>query len=374
MPSSSLESPYALRSAGGPPGIPVVLELASRSFIVVPLANFGINGDDSVWINFAFSLLQGTVPGLGGSNGPSSFQIGKVELLPFGNYQILNTINQPPQCDFDGHMAVLSYSGSSDCIRWFNPTQRGETATPTAPYPLEMGVGTAGSIRNVVIDGSGTNPANACNGIHMGDLPFGADVSKVVIRNFTGTFQCGLYVDNQISYTERARIQAAIFNCATCVGLNKSTNGSESIRYNDFDLGIWLSANQNGVVVSNGAHLFGGRLRILSNAATSSSSMSNSLLTVTGANSNLTIYSQIFNHEIIISAESDLGLVGGLPATITFGSPSAANNNILNCWGSIKFQNSWTASNAVAGSFTFGGPLSGDATLASVNAAPTGWP
>lgn len=229
----------------------------------------------------------------------------------------------------------------------------------------------AGGVRDMTIDGS--SAGNGAVGLDIGD-GWGYRVEDVRIQNFNGTGSIGLWLNNQFGWTEKGRFQATLWGNSTQCVLNGNNGGLQSFEFNSLDFDVFVFAGQNGVSVTNGAYLNKATLRMVGNFLAGASSLAtNFVLQFTGSapGSN----SRMLRGIIDINIELD-NTQANPPQTINFG---AAANKITDCAGSLVFDPSATPvsflpSNAVAGQFTFDGPIVGDTVLQSVNSPVQGTP
>lgn len=272
-----------------------------------------------------------------------STEAAAVELLA-GSFYVSQTIQVPAAGKLTGAgpLTILSFTGSGDCLRWYNPV------APSGNYATQDSL--AGQISGLIIDGA--SAASGSCGIHMGDM-LAPRLERVLIRNFTGAGATGLHVDNTIAWLEKARFdQIEISNCATCC-LIEQTGGSSSnnsMEYNWWDLHCYCESGQAAVVVQGGVYLFENLIKWSANM----NAGSGPFLTLQGSNG--AAYSQIQNSLIAIQAEA----FGTNVQTISYG---AAGNVINNCFGQLIFRNTWTPSNAAAGQCSLRGIVSGDSAL-----------
>lgn len=336
--------------------------------------NVGVKGDgiadDTAAIAAAItSLPTVTVYANPGNNTGASATFHKGTLFfPVGIYKIgsggdIGNIGPFVSLIGAGHTSVtFDYHGSGDCIRLFNSVNPASGTFDTLSA-------WAGVIDGITIDG--TNAGAGARGIHYGDTEGGVLGPDLHIRNFSGSGSVGLYMDNAVSWTENIYGRVVLYNCTTAVLFDVSTMSSNfSFEYNHLLFKIYALANQNGVVLQNGAWYRNGELQILGNFALHTSSQSNACLTLTGQYNGGQPFSQITLSRLDIQVETNSTLVGGTnpPQTINFG--DVLNNAIYNCVGVLNFGETWTPSNwsvsnsFAGGNFTFMGQTNGDVNIA----------
>lgn len=223
-----------------------------------------------------------------------------------------------------------------------------------------------GRLEDFLVDG--TNAGANAVGVSIGDA-WGIGMSRVVIQNFTGTSAIGLNVQNDYTWTEKARIQATLKNCTKLGVLGVTSGASSSMEYSFFDFDVYAAASQSGITIQNGAYLTGsGLFRMVGNFAGNGSGPA---LTITGTGGLGSTNAKI-GAGCQVQLNLETAATSSPPQTINFGSSS---NGLLNCFGSLIFGgNAWTASNAVAANIIFGGIIQHDSVLTTVNTtAPDGW-
>lgn len=230
------------------------------------------------------------------------------------------------------------------------------------------------SLSGLTVDG--TNASAGAIGVQFGDiaqLRIDADV-----RNFSGTGSLGLYACNAYNWTEQATVRSFIANCTQGCKLDVTGNGTNSFLRSRFDLYFNQGPDQDGFVLagtSTEVFLTEGEVKIHGNWAEGA--------TATGAVIRFTNSSSwIEACSIDIGVEPGAsGSGGAFVQTIHFTSANA--QQIMNCYGVMQFDDSFTASNN-SGNIWFNGPVYGDNSLLSLanhpeiyqgysSGYPTGW-
>jgi len=99
---------------------------------------------------------------------------------------------------------IVDFRGTGDCFRLFSSWM------PSDSYnaPIESQYNAGGGVRGLTIDGTNAGPGSS--GIHYGD---GIEQEiDVIIRNFDGVGDIGLWQDNTISWTEKANVRVHLIN------------------------------------------------------------------------------------------------------------------------------------------------------------------
>lgn len=208
----------------------------------------------------------------------------------------------------------------------------------------------------------GTNASAGAIGVQFGDIAqLRIDVD---VRNFSGTGSIGLYACNAYNWTEQATVRSFINNCTTGCELDVTGNGTNSFLRSRFDLYFNQGPDQDGLVIagtSTEVALTEGVVRLHGNWAEGSSA-TGSVLSFTNSSS------WIEACQIDIGVEPGAsGSGGAFVQTINFTSEDATQ--IINCYGVMQFDNSFTASNNHA-NIWFDGPIYGDNSLLSLQAHP----
>jgi hypothetical protein len=291
---------------------------------------------------------------------------GGVIIVPPGNYLISSTLTNAVTptyivCPGGRWATQVNFTGTGDCIRMYNPvTVVGLTSSSNAR---------GGGVLGLTIDG--TNAGAGSAGLHIGD---GEQYElNVAAQNFSGTSSIGVHLDNTVWWTEkchgtifgRNNTQNVVFDVS---GAATSTN---SFGYLDLTCYIYALANQDGVVVQNGALPYHGHLTVKGNFAGSASAVTNAVLRITGAvpagHPGAGGYSQIAHCHLDIQAE--VNTFANQPSTIIFNAAPSANA-ILGCYGIMDFTQgpgTFTPSNvtisASAQTLTYEGLVMGDVNL-----------
>jgi len=328
------------------------------------------------WINV---VSYGADPS-GGADSTSAIQAaitalpatGGVVYLPAGTYQVSNTLTctkVPAYFLGDGAWAtVLAFSGTGDCVRVYDPT----TYSSRTRY--------SGGFCGITVDGKNAGAGSA--GLHAGDL-FQYELDMTV-QNFSGTGSIGVHLDNAYYWTEQLHGRIYTQNCEShvvfdCTGTAATSSGS----FERCDLDIYIdhwSANDDGVVFTNGAYTGNGSLRIRGNFSSSTSAVSSAVLRLTGSLPSGHDYS---GSSGVINGLLDIGVECGsganTPRTIAFG---AAANAIWDCYGALNFgvgsDTNFAQSNNNGNVGGFRGPVLGDVTLPGSwipydGSLPSGW-
>jgi hypothetical protein len=223
--------------------------------------------------------------------------------------------------------AVINAVGGTagDVLRMYNPAAQTGGASGNI-FSKRSGV------RGVIIDGA--NAAAGSAGLHLGDL-MNAQLD-VIIQNFSGAGSIGLHLDNSVSWTEQADMRAALINNTSNV-VFEVTTGYQSFAYGNFDFTIQAQANQDGVVLKNGAYLYSGKgLTIRGNFLSSASAVSNAVLRLTGAcpvgTPDAGQYAAIYACHLDILAESNGGQAHTAQTIFL-----DASTSVINAFGILNF-------------------------------------
>jgi hypothetical protein len=281
---------------------------------------------------------------------------GGVIYVPTGSYKIATTITiEIPEGSTiilkgDGYQntVLLSYV-TGDCVRMYGNTSA--TSWSVGSGVIDIGI-------------DGTNAGNSSNGLHIGD--FSSMKTEVYVQHFTGTSSCGILLDNTLSWTEQADMRATVYNCTTCVEFTVTT-GSNSFGYGNFDFTIEAGNTQNGVVVTDGAFIYHGRLKMRGNSGGGSSTTTAAMLKVTGVapvgSTSSGSISAIVSMNLDIMMECGSGTY--TPQTIYM---DATNYTyIQGCYGILDFgfgNQYFTPATTTAGQIQFTGLINGDTNLA----------
>lgn len=380
----SQDRPSTARRAvltGGAVGLAAV---AGSAFGRVTPAGAATNPSITDWINIVTDVSPGADP-TGTTDSASAINraiaalpaSGGVVYFPTGTYKVKSaTIAAVLGSSSTGpiylrgagkDVTILEYYGSGDCIRMYN------SVTPGAGWSVPAATFEGGGISDMTIDG--WNAGSGATGIHIGDNN-GYELRGLRIQNFMALSCIGLYFDDTVSSTEKARVDVDVWDNHTGVVFTMNTDGSSgggsgSFMYNDFAFYLHVPADTNGnttngIIVRNGAYIQNASLRVRGNWQESSAGVGVALkiLGSTG-----TQYSSIARCVLDIAVETDESGTA-IPQTINFGS---SNNTLMNCTGQLVFTDGWTASNVGSGNFSFGGVIIGDSNLTSNNHPPTGW-
>lgn len=308
---------------------------------------FGVNDSTAAFVNASLA-----VPSTGG-----------VVYAPTGTYrvntgaQIVNNVT-PTYYVGDGWMATqINFYGTGDCFRMLNPAGSGTFLF-------------GGGFHGMTVDG--TNAGAGSTGVHAGDS--GHLSFDLMVQNFNGAGSMGVHFDNTIWWTEK--LKGIIYAHQNTQGVVFDVTGAGaggSFAYGE--LTIWLNqtANQDGVVLQNGAYLYHEKLILKGNFAGGATN-TGAVLRITGRLTGAGAYSRLRNSELQIQVEANGGAVQH--QTIAVG--TQGSNVILGCFGmmdfgggSNTFANSNLSPSTVGGSFTFNGPVNGDTSLNPVAGAPS---
>lgn len=276
---------------------------------------------------------------------------GGVLAIPAGTYKLTGTVDVPWNCLLQGAGwgSQLMFSGTGDCIRIQNPT------TGSGNYATMQSL--SGGVRDLVIDGTGAGAASS--GIHLGD-GMGYVLDHLMVRNFTGTGSIGLYLDNNIWWTEKLRAtQIMLSNCATGIVVDVTGTGTSSFEYNHLEAHCYANSGQACYVIQGGAQWNGpGGLKLSANMKNGSGPF----LTITGG-------SKIYDSPLFCRMETGGGSITTPPQTILFGT-TGGTDLIQQCTGYLLFTGTVAASNATAGNLdTFRGRIYGDTSLLATQSA-----
>ena len=318
-------------------------------------------GADPTGTNDSTTAIQNAINSLPTTGGHyldgRNQQGGGVVYLPAGTYKVSSTITVNAGAITlmgDGRWSTfVVFTGTGDCIRMIGPV-----------------VNTSmGGIKQLMIEG--TNATAPATALHIGDgIQYEVDVT---IQNFTGTGSIGMHLDNTEWWTEQLHGIVHTDNCTSHVVFDVNSNGYNSFARTELRIYLSVDVGQNGVVVQNGAFIYDGELIIRGNFASSSTtSMSNAVLTVTGTGSgsdpNITTssYSVIQYCRLDIAVETPANTY--TPQTIYFGSGS---NSIRSCYGVMDFSTNgspFQETNGInGGQIIYIGSVGGDKAIAGVS-------
>jgi hypothetical protein len=361
-----LTPPTGTALAGPSSSQPTVFRDLDGSITVLPLSFYSLIGDDSTWINTAFTFLPVITGGSGlyGGSYTGPWTVGKIKLGPY-SYNITSGIVIP-----DGATVHLEGQGPGT-ILFVGSGATGIYCHSLAGGP-QIGVPalqTHGCIRDMRIDGS----HGGAVGIDLGG-GWGNKILDVAICNFEASGAIGLHLNNARSgeWTEKSRIRVDLLHCTNACIIERTDGTSSttpnSMEYNHIELFIiadnTTSPAQTGVTLRNGCFLSGGYLRIRGNFPANSGPV----LSVQGNDGNGT-WSKMYNTTLDITVENNSS--GPFPQNIFFGN---INNTINNTYGILSFQfANFTNTNGVSGQLSFGGVINNSADLVAINSKPDGW-
>ena len=216
-----------------------------------------------------------------------------------------------------------------------------------------------------VIDGAGTT-GDSC-ALHIGDYIQGC--AFIQAQNFTsGSNSIGVHLDNTAHWTEQFYGRIYTRNCTRHVVFDVN-GGFPSYARTELSVYVDALANQDCMVVQNGAFIYDSAIGLRGNTVGSANPVTNAVLRITGqgAGGNAgTAFSIISTSRLDIGVEQTIP-AAHTPQTIVFGSIPA--NAILGCYGVIDFAGgggSFSNTNFVhtnASTFIFSGPVTGDSNL-----------
>jgi hypothetical protein len=287
---------------------------------------------------------------------------GMVIFVPAGTYKLGSTVGpfttgQFVMCDPG---VTFSWTGTGDCFRFAD----------TSSYNARTLSG-GGILGFPVIDGTSDGAGSA--GIHAGDI-LNLRIDAYVI-NFSKAGDILVLFDNQNYWTEQMRCRLWLANGTQHLVFNVSgaTTSTSSFGWAGLDVHILAHANQDGVVLQNGALLYiSSSVHIRGNFQGSGSAQSSAVLRITGAvpagHPGAGQFSRIVSCMLNVMAEANLAQGANAPQTIAFGTPGS--NLITGCMGVLDFStgtlafvpSNWSAT-ANAGGFNFFGFVGGDASL-----------
>jgi hypothetical protein len=294
---------------------------------------------------------------------------GKIVRIPAGNYLVNAPVMAvlPVNCTLgiqgDGYLATILYPQfSGDCIRMYSPVPYVVTPGSTGMFTSQRS-----GIGNLTIDGTFAGPGSS--GLHAGDIQ--GLMLDLNIRNFTGAGSIGLHIDNSVNWTEQADIRVQVNNCTSNVVFD-TTGGTDSFGYGKYDFSIVALANQDGLVLKNGAQIYHSNLTVRGDFSGGPSAVSNAVLRVTGAcppgTPNAGQSSAIFGNHVQIQVENTIAGAFN-PQTIFIDTGCYINQN----YGILDFTgggNTFVPSNITVATnpnpFQFAaflGPINGDLNL-----------
>jgi hypothetical protein len=286
---------------------------------------------------------------------------GGAVIVPPGTYKLASTVTNAVTptyivCPGGRWATTANYTGSGDCIRMLNTTAGG-------------GGFWGGGVTGLYINGSAAS-AGAC-GLHIGDgEQYYLDVA---VEHFNGAGSIGVHLDNTVWWTEKCHGTIFARDCTSHVvfDVTGATTSTSSFGYLDLTCYLYAQANQDGVVVQNGAYPYHGRLAIKGNFQGSASAVTNAVLRITGTipagHPGAGNRAQVTRCQLDIQAE--VQTAANQPSTIIFGG-SAGQNAILGCYGIMDFTQgtgTFTQTNLPAATnsntFIYSGPVLGDVSL-----------
>jgi hypothetical protein len=297
---------------------------------------------------------------------------GGVVYLPPGTYKVASTLTCANKLyatiQGAGRWAtILNFTGTGDCLRVYNSDI--------------TGIVTGGSVLDLTISGV-TAGAGSC-GLHYGDLRGGE--LRLAVSDFSGAGSIGVHFDNTFAWTEETfgYIWAAKCTQHVVFDVSGATTSTNSYGYTDLLVEINNArANQDGIVLQNGALLYNSRLTLRGNFAGDASAQTSAVLRITGTvpagHPGAGTGSRINSCYLDLTAECGPQGVNA-PQTIAFG--TLGTNTLTGCTGVINFASGATAftiSNYTAlggvGTFLFSGIVRGDFNLNNGGVGLGGFP
>lgn len=341
----------------------VINPLASGSGITVPagssdafpayLAPPPSGGDDTATLNALIAALPTDPYGLG-------LPVGAI-FLHAGTYQVgasadLSNLGSFVKLIGPGKQAcTIAYYGSGHALYAHNPH------LPNNNQPGNDIKGFATVLDGFTIDG--THSGAGAVGLDYGDNEGGQIGPDLMIRNFSGTGSIGLNLASRVWWTEKTKAHVITMNNATAVQISSPAGvGGDSWGYNDFAFDIFAWNDQQGVIVTDGALIYHGRMIIRGNIAGGTGIAA---LTLSGGCS-------IQANKLDMQLETGVG-GSSAPQTINFDGGS-----ILGCWGTMNFSETWVPTNGLQQStnvFQYTGAIVGlgDADLNPTTGTNTQW-
>jgi hypothetical protein len=220
--------------AGPTASQPTVFRQPNGVITVIPLSTYSLSGDDAGWINTAFSTYSPTIVD---NDTGQTYIVGTVRLIG-AIYSIQSNIPKPPAANLIGTAGTwLMITGNITGVSSHFPATGGAVQHNTK----------GGVTSDLVIDG--TNAGTAAIGLDVGD-GWGHKIYDVWVQNFTGASAVGLSIANRQFFTEKLTVRnCSIINNTTGV-LHSSPTGGNSQEYNYLEYFIWVTPNQNGVIIS----------------------------------------------------------------------------------------------------------------------------
>jgi hypothetical protein len=269
---------------------------------------------------------------------------GGVITVPAGTYKLNSTVTATVAPTASVRIigaglgaTILSYTGTGDAIRMRASSFSGGWAEGC-------------ELKDLTIDG--TSAGAGSNGLHIGDI--NAARVNIQVSNFTGAASAGILLENTTTWTEQSDIRAILNNCTQGAVFSKSGTGTNSFGYGNYDFTVWtVAANQDGLVISNGALVYHGSLRVRGNFQSSSSALTNAVLRFTAA-------SHVQGCRLDVQVEVPTGT--NRPTTIIMDGSSA----IIGCYGILDFSTgggTFVPTTTAIGQVQLTGVLSGDINL-----------
>ena len=360
--SSALGVPYpGPYSAGPAPGIRTVERQRDGSYMVWPLSVYGIVGDDAVWFNWAFALLNILTTGVREPS-PILPPPGIVRCANGLKYNIASQITVPYGAWFDLNQSMLEVQAGTQNLSavYFHGG--------IPPYSFYTPGGG-------IYDGTilGEVAGTGCWGLNYGD---GSDMyfRRVRVSGFNAGGGGAIWEQNVNGWTEKVFADFQTFD-STVGFLMDSTNQqtTPSHEYNDYTIHSSVEKSQTAIKIIGQPLVSGIRLRSYGNCFTGGGTADgNSWLDISDTSKGAITIS---DSEILIQAETTNS---GTYNWTTIKTGGTGGGKFLRCHGLIRFafsNGNWTGSDVAAGNFNFRGVVyeAGIATaLLTQQTAPTG--
>jgi hypothetical protein len=317
-------------------------------------------GDDTAAFQAALAALPTmtiyATPPSGGSS--ATFHYGTI-FLGSGTYQAgasedIGNLGPFVSVIGPGHLACqIGYYGSGSCI------EAHSTIKPTDDTFDDLEA-FAGRLDGFTVDGTNATGSSPM-GVDAGDLEGLVLGSDLWVQNFTQgsglTGAKGVYLNNQIAWTENCYGRVVIRNCTNCLFLDVD-GGDTSFEYNDLTFKVYAWPNQNGFVLNHGATASNGSIKMRGNFLVSATPQTGAAVvfgTSTGPNNRIA-YSRL-------DIQAEVNGSGSYPhQTINF---TSVYYSIAYCTGTMIFGGTWAPSNYNQQyPLSFIGVISGDSVLA----------
>jgi hypothetical protein len=271
-------------------------------------------GSDPSGVAFSDTAVAAALTALGDNPGILEFGVGTYKL----NTTILldragqGILGQGMQATF------LNFTGTGPCIRAWDSL---------VPADGETSPGRGGPLIGFTILGY-SNTNTTITGIHIGDLMW-PHIENVFIEGFNNATSKGLWFEHVRSWSERCYLRMAVKDCTDCYVFETRTGHPLSLSswmYSSFALSVELGANQNGVILRNGAQMIASDMILRCNA-TAAATNTGAVLTLGGGFGESGIIGRL---DIGAETAGAAGLLA--PTDIFFGS-----GGYLEAYGSIRY-------------------------------------